>query len=75
MNPLFNTFNHNANDGNMASQFMAFMSQYKGKNPGQMIRDMLSSGRLSQDQLQQVQQKAKQVESQFESMKNAFGFK
>lgn len=75
MNPLFNTFNHFANNGNMVSQFMSFMNQYKDQNPSQIIQSMISSGKLSQDQLQQAQQKAKQMGSQFESMKNAFGFK
>lgn len=75
MNPLFNTFNHSANGGNMVSQFMSFMNQCKGQNPGQIIQSMISSGKLTQDQLQQVQQKAQQMESQFEGMKSAFGFK
>lgn len=75
MNPLFNTFNHNANAGNMVSQFMSFMNQFKGQNPGQIIQSMISSGKLTQDQLQQVQEKAKQMESQFEGFKQSFGFK
>lgn len=74
MNPLFNTFNHFANGGNMVS-FMSFMNQFKGQNPSQIIQSMISSGKLTQDQFQQVQQKAKQVESQFEGFKQSFGFK
>ena len=75
MNPLFNTFNHFANSGNMVSQFMQFMNQCKGQNPSQIIQSMISSGKLTQDQLQQVQQKAQQMESQFEGFKQSFGFK
>lgn len=70
MNPLFNALGNN-----QVSGFMNFMQQFKGQNPRQIIDNMISSGRLTQDQLQQVQQKAHQMESQFESMKSVFGFK
>ncbi len=75
MNPLFNALNHSANSGNMVSQFMSFMNQCKGQNPSQIIQSMISSGKITQDQLRQAQEKAKQMESQFEGFKQSFGFK
>lgn len=75
MNSLFNVLNHSANGGNMVSQFISFMQQNKGQNPNQIINNLLSSGRLTQDQLNSVQVQAKQMQSQFEGFRESFGFK
>jgi len=75
MNSLFNVLNHSANGGNMVSQFISFMQQNKGQNPNQIINNLLSSGRLTQDQLNSVQAQAKQMQSQFEGFRESFGFK
>lgn len=74
MNSLYNALQPQQN-GNMLTQFFNFMQQARGQNPQQIINSMLSSGKLTQEQYQQVQERANQLGSQFESMKNTFGFK
>lgn len=55
--------------------FQSFMQSMRGKDPNQILNQMISSGRISQQQLNQVQMQAKQMESQFEGFKKMFGFK
>lgn len=55
--------------------FVQFMQQMKGKDPNQILNQMLSSGKLNQSQLNQAQQMAKQMEGQFGGFKSMFGFK
>lgn len=61
--PLFNAFG-NGQD-NMLSQFSKFMSEMQGKNPTEEINKLLRSGKISQQQLNQVQQKAQQMQNLF----------
>lgn len=58
----------------MMQAFQQFMQQNQGKNPNEMIQQMLSSGKLNQNQLNQAQQMAKQVEGQLSGLKGMFGF-
>lgn len=74
MNSLYNALQPQQN-GNIMTQFFSFMQQARGQNPQQIINSMLSSGKLTQEQYAQVQERANQIGSQFESMKNTFGFK
>ena len=60
---------------NMMQAFQKFMQQNQGRNPNEMIQQMVSSGRLNQQQLNQAQQMAKQIEGQFNGFKSMFGFK
>lgn len=60
---------------NMMGQFQQFMNQMKGQDPNQIINQMVQSGKISQQQLNQVQQQARQMESQFEQFKGMFGFR
>lgn len=57
----------------MVQQFTQFMNQMKGRDPNQIINQMVSSGQLSQQQLNQVQEKARQMEGMFEGMRGMFG--
>lgn len=59
---------------NMMQAFQQFMSQNQGKNPNEMIQQLLSSGKLNQQQLNQVQQMAAQMEGQFSGLRSMFGF-
>lgn len=65
MNPLFNAMGGNApipgNMGQMIQAFQQFKSQFSG-DPKQTIQNMLNSGQLTQDQLNQAQQMAKQFQ-------------
>lgn len=53
------------NGGNMIQQFQKFMQQMKGKNPHEEINKLLQSGKVSQQQLNQVQQQAQQMQGMF----------
>lgn len=59
---------------NMMKAFQQFMQQNQGKNPDEMIQQMLSSGKLNQQQLNQAQQMAKQMEGPLSPLKGMFGF-
>lgn len=69
MNPLFQQMNNNSFQG-----FVNFMQQMKGQNPHDIINNLVSSGKVSQQQLADAQNKAKQIESQMGNLKNMFGF-
>lgn len=72
MNPLFNALNGNR-QSNMLQQFQQFMQQMKGKDPNQMINELVSSGKVSQAQLDAAQKQAQQMQGMFESMRGMFG--
>ncbi len=59
----------------MLNQFPQFMQQMKGQDPNQLINQMLTSGRVSQEQVNQAQQMAQQMSGQFNQFKSMFGFK
>ena len=58
----------------LQNQFNQFMQQMKGQDPNMLINQLLSSGRVSQQQINQAHQKAKEIEQQFDGMKKFFGF-
>ena len=72
MNPFFQAMGGNRQP-NMMQQFQQFMDQMKGKDPNAMIQEMVASGRISQDQLNQVQKQARQMQGMFEGMRGMFG--
>lgn len=59
----------------MMGQFPQFMNQMRGKNPQQVLNQMMQSGRISQQQLNQAQQMARQMQPQFDGFRQMFGFK
>lgn len=56
------------NGGNMMQQFQRFMQEMKGKNPHEEINKLLQSGKVSQQQLNQVQQQAQQMQGMFKGL-------
>lgn len=54
---------------NFVGQFPRFLNEMRGKNPSQMIQDMLTSGQISQEQLNAVQQQAQQIMPLFEQFR------
>lgn len=72
MNPFFNAMGGNRQP-NMMQQFQQFMNQMKGKDPNAMIQEMVSSGRISQQQLDAAQKQAQQMAGMFEGMRSMFG--
>ena len=70
-NPVFKALG--GNQPNMAQQFQRFVQQMQGKDPNQIIQQMVSSGRICQGQLDQPQRQAQQMEPLFEPMRGMFG--
>ena len=62
MNSLFNDFRPQQNNSmnNFLNQFNQFKSTFTG-NPEQQVRQLLSSGRMSQEQFNQFAQTANQL--------------
>ena len=71
-NPLFNALGGGVPQGNgpmqMIQQFMQFKQNFKG-DPKAEVEKMLQSGRISQQQLNQVQQMAGQFQNMLKNMK------
>ena len=59
-NPLFKAMG--GNQPNMVGDFQRFMQQMQGRDPNQEIANLLQSGRISQQQLNQAQQMAQQMQ-------------
>lgn len=72
MNPLFNALGGGMPQGNgpmqIIQQFMQFKQSFKG-DPKAEVEKMLQSGRISQQQLNQVQQMAGQFQHMLKGMK------
>lgn len=71
-NPIFHALGGQGQNP-MLQNFQRFMQQMQGKDPNQIIQQMVSSGRISQAQLDQAQRQAQQMESLFEPMRGMFG--
>lgn len=71
-NPLFNVLGGGMPQGNgpmqMIQQFMQFKQNFKG-DPKAEVQKMLQSGRISQQQLNQVQRMAGQFQNLLKNMK------
>lgn len=71
-NPLFNALGGGIPQGNgpmqMMQQFMQFKQNFKG-DPKAEVEKMLQSGKISQQQLNQVQQMAGQFQNLLKKMK------
>ena len=72
MNPFFQAMGGNRQP-NMMQQFQSFMQQMRGKDPNAMIQELVSSGRVSQQQLDTAQKQAQQMHGMFEGMRGMFG--
>lgn len=71
-NPLFNALGGGMPQGNgpmqMIQQFMQFKQNFKG-DPKAEVEKMLQSGKISQQQLNQVQQMAGQFQNLLKNIK------
>lgn len=72
MNPFYQAMGGNRQP-NMMRQFQSFMQQMRGKDPNAMIHELVSSGRVSQQQLDAAQKQAQQMQGMFEGMRGMFG--
>ena len=71
MNPFYQAMG--GRQPNMMQQFQSFMQQMRGKDPNAMIQELVSSGRVSQQQLDTAQKQAQQMQGMFEGMRGMFG--
>lgn len=55
-------------------QFPNFMNMMRGQNPDSVLQQMVNSGRLSRQQLNQATQQANSIMGQMEQFKSMFGF-
>ena len=67
-NPVFKALG--GNQPNMAQQFQRFVQQMQGRDPRAMIDELVSSGRVSQQQLDAAQQMAQQIAAMFQPPAN-----
>lgn len=67
-NPVFKALG--GNQPNMAQQFQRFVQQMQGRDPRAMIDELVSSGRVSQQQLDAAQQRAQQIAAMFQPPAN-----
>lgn len=58
----------------MQDGFIGFMQQNKGKNPNQILQEMMSSGQISQEHLNMAQAMAQKLEKQFSGLRGMFHF-
>ena len=72
MNPFFGVMGGGGRP-NMMQQFQQYMQQMKGKEPNAIINEMVSSGKISQEQLNHVQQQAQQMQGMFDGRRGMFG--
>ena len=72
-NPIFQVLGGGNRQSNMMQQFQQFMNQMKGKDPNAMINELVSSGKLTQSQLDAAQKQAQQMQGMFEGMRWMFG--
>ena len=67
--PLIKALGNSGTGGNspmdIMNQFQQFRQQMQGKNPNEEINKLLQSGQISQQQLNQAQQTARQLMSMF----------
>lgn len=66
-NPLFNLLGGKSNNGsgNMLQQFQQFKKQMQGVDPQEEVQKLLQSGKISQAQLDKVQQMSQQMQKMF----------
>lgn len=74
-NPLFNAMGGAKQPMNFMQSFPRFMEQMKGRNPNEVLNEMLTSGKINQSQLDQAQKMARNIEGQMNGFKSMFGFK
>ncbi|MBQ7982250.1 MAG: hypothetical protein IJ302_01670 [Clostridia bacterium] len=74
-NELYQQMNAGKTQGDpMGDTFVGFMAQMRGQNPRQIIDQMVKSGKITQQQLNQAQQKAQEMSGMFGKFRNMFGF-
>ena len=53
-------------------QFNQFMQQMRGQDPNAILNQLLQSGKISQQQINEAHKQAKQLQTQFESIRKNY---
>lgn len=57
----------------LATQFNQFMQQMRGYDPNAILNQLVASGRLSQQQINEAHKRAKTIENELEGLRKTFG--
>lgn len=69
-NPLYNPGGNQP--ANMLEAFPKFMQQMRGKNPNEILNNLVNSGKVSQQQLDAAQRQAQQMSGMFDKFRGMF---
>lgn len=72
-NPIFNALGGGGPQNPMMQQFPKFMQMMRGRNPQQVLNELVSSGKVNQAQLDAAQKQAQQMGGMFEQFKGMLG--
>ena len=67
--------NQQLNMMQMIQSFPGFMHSMRGQNPDQIINNMIQTGRINQQQVEQAKQQAQTIMGQMNQFKSMFGFR
>lgn len=68
-NSLFNSMNQNKNNA-----FQNFMNQMRGRNSHDVLMEVIQQKGITQQQINDLQNKVQQISPQLDMFKNMFGF-
>ena len=54
-------------------QFNMFMQQMKGQDPNQLLNQLVSSGKISQNQINQAHKQVENFKGQLDGLRKTFG--
>lgn len=81
-NSLFDALNKNNQNqkpnnsmNNYVVNLFQFMNQMRGRNSSEVLNELIQKNGITQEQLNQIQERAQQVAPQFNILRKIFGFK
>ena len=57
----------------LEKQFNMFMQQMKGQDPNQLLNQLVSSGKISQNQINQAHKQVENLKGQLDGLRKTFG--
>ena len=57
----------------LQNQFNIFMQQMKGRDPNQLLNQLVSSGKISQNQINQAHKQIENLKGQLDGLRKTFG--
>jgi len=71
-NTIFQQFGRMTTNNSIEKNFNMFMKQMRGINPNAVINQLLSSGRITQEQLNKATKQAENYKTQLENARKNF---